>query len=172
MDAKTVEHTFRFLGETLGFWIQTGALFASAIAAIWLIYTSSESEKHRATIDLVISQKQDQELQVAKKHVLNLHETQVKNFAKYLEDRNSEDFKQIIRVLNNYEFIAVGIHKKAFDEELFKRMQYSVLIKDWDALCPLVMELRRQNERSTLFQEFEILAKQWKKNPLKTEDSI
>jgi hypothetical protein len=44
----------KFLGETLGFWIQTGALTISAVAALWLISATRRDNKRRATIDLVI----------------------------------------------------------------------------------------------------------------------
>lgn len=159
----------KFLGETWGFWIQTGALIISAIAAIWIIAATRRDNKRRATIDLVILQKQDTELQNAKRHILSLHDKREENFAKYLQDKDSDDFKNLLRVLNNYEFIAAGIREDALDEEIFKRVQWSVCIKDWNALCGFVMEFRRSQQRPTLFQEFELLAKKWIKKPLKAE---
>jgi hypothetical protein len=162
--------TCKFLGETWGFWIQTGALFLSALGAIWIIHSREQSERRRATIDLVIHQKADPNLQKAKLHILGLHENHVQNFAQYLQDRNSDDCKNILLLLNNYEFIAAGIRESALDEDIYKRVQYSVLVKDWDALSGFVMEFRRIEERPTLFQEFEYLAKRWKKNKLKIDD--
>ncbi len=167
METQAVSEAGKFLGETWGFWVQTGALFISALAAIALIYANGQDQKRRATIDLVLHQKQDRELQAALRHVLDLREKRVTNFAKYLEDRNSEDFKNIVRVLNNYEFIAAGIQEGAFDQELFKRMQYSVVLKNWDALHGFVTEFRRQNDIQTLFQEFQRLAQRWESSPLK-----
>jgi hypothetical protein len=167
LDANSAQTTSKFLGETWGFWIQTGALIISAIAAIVLIAATRRDNKRRATIDLVIQQKQDGELQSARRWVLNMHENQVTNFTKYLTDKESDEFKHILRVLNNYEFIAAGIREDALDEEIFKRVQWSVFMKDWDAMCGCIMELRRNTERSTLFQEFETLAKRWKEKPLK-----
>jgi hypothetical protein len=163
--------TCKFLGETVGFWIQTGALFLSALGALRIIHSRERSEKRRATIDLVIHQKTDAELQAAKRHVLAMHDNHVQNFARYLENRESDDYKHILRVLNNYEFIAAGIRESALDEEIYKRVQYSVLVKDWDALSGFVMEFRRSQERPTLFQEFEYLAKRWNKSKLKTDAS-
>jgi len=69
-------------------------------------------------------------------------------------------------VLNRYEFIAAAIREKALDEDLFKRMQYTVVIRDWDVLCPFVMELRRLDKHPTLFQEFHWLSARWQKKPL------
>lgn len=167
MDAKTAETLHKFLGETAGFWIQTGAFFLSAWAAVGIIWANRRDGKRRAIIDLVIQQKQDKDLQAARRFILDLHDKNIQNFARYLENRQSDEFKNILRVLNNYEFIATGIREDALDEEIFKRMQFSVLLKDWDALCGFVMEFRKEAKRETLFQEFEYLAKRFKKKPLK-----
>ena len=174
MDVQTTVQTAdvaaKYLGETLGFWIQTGALFISAIAAIWLIAATRRDNKRRATIDLVVSQKQDAELQAAKRWVLSTHERNLNNLAQHLPNKNSDELKHIMRVLNNYEFIAAGIREDALDEEIFKRVQWSVLVKDWGALSGCVMEIRRSEKRPTLFQEFEYLANKWKKKPLKSDN--
>ncbi|MHB1678058.1 MAG: DUF4760 domain-containing protein [Sulfuriferula sp.] len=36
--------------------------------------------------------------------------------------------------MNNYKFIAAGIKEGAFDEEIYKWMKHSILIRDRDAL--------------------------------------
>lgn len=43
------------------------------------------------------------------------------------------------------------------------------MVRDWDALETYVAEIRKTRKHPTLFQEFELLAKRWKKNPLKAE---
>jgi hypothetical protein len=40
-----------WLGESLGFWVQTGAFILSAFGAIAIIYNNSHQAKKRATID-------------------------------------------------------------------------------------------------------------------------
>src|SRR5207248_3266282 len=121
----------------------------------------------RATIDLVLHQRKDKEFQDALLRLRALRESNVTNFSKYLEDTDSEDFKSILCVLNNYEFTACGIHEGAFDEELFKRMQYSVFLRNWRALRGCVTELRQQKGIPTLMQEFQKLATKWEVQPLK-----
>lgn len=165
----TADTACRWLGETGGFWIQTFALIISAVAALWLIYSSASGERQRATIDLVVQQRRDQELEAAKLLIRNLHENNTTNFAKFLEDRASCEFTAILKVLNNYEFIAAAIRHGALDEKLFKRMQYTVVLKAWGALCPFVFELRKQDRHTTLFQEFQRMAERWKENPLKPD---
>jgi hypothetical protein len=162
--------TCKFLGETVGFWVQTGALILSAIFALLLVQSRERSEKRRATVDLVIQQKHDSELQTSRQWVLTQHENHAGNFTQHLVSKTADPFRHILRVLNNYEFIATGIREDALDEEIYKRLQYSVVIKDWNALSGCVMELRQSTGHRTLFQEFQALAERWHKKPLKADN--
>lgn len=157
----------KVLGESLGFWVQTGVLFVSAIAAIWLIYDNGHSERRRATIDLVLHQQEDAELQAAIKHVRELRDDHPSSFAKYLDDTDSETYKSVLKLLNHYEFIAAGICEGAFDETLYKRMQFTIIVRNWRALCGFIEEMRNKKNTPTLFQEFQQLAKRWEKKPLR-----
>ena len=60
-------------------------------------------------------------------------------FADNLEAPENE-FLQII--LNAREFAATGIKKGAFDEDIYKHMVCSMVIKDWDLLESYIIELR------------------------------
>jgi hypothetical protein len=159
----------KWLGETIGFWIQTLVLAVSAIAGIWIIGASKKQEKRRATIDLVMDQKRDQVLVAARRLIMALHEGGENNFAKYLEDHTSEEYKAILFVLNAYEFVGSGVREGAFDEDTYKRLRHANVLRDWDNLCPFVLAFRKQKGIKALFQEFEWLVKRWRKNPLKAD---
>ena len=75
----------------------------------------------------------------------------------------------ILSIINNYEFIALGIREGALDESIYKRAVYSQVMRDWKAMKAFVMELRRQNQIDTLFQELELLAKRWDQHSLKCD---
>jgi Domain of unknown function (DUF4760) len=102
----------------------------------------SRTERRRATVDLLLQNKKDSELVEAKRALLKLHEAGEKNFAAFLNKKDSPEHKNIMRVLNTQEFVASGIRENAYDEKLFKRMQCSVVIRDWDAFSGFVMEFR------------------------------
>ncbi|WP_048763792.1 DUF4760 domain-containing protein [Acinetobacter soli] len=76
----------------------------------------------------------------------------------------------LLKVLNRYEFYAIGINKKLLDEEMFKRMYCTTMLKFWAICSPAVSQLRETAKKDTLFREFELLATRWKANPLKSED--
>ena len=172
MYVPSVPESSRWLGETVGFWIQTLILAVSAGAALWIIKANTKQERRRATVDLVMDQKRDVALRAARSIVTKMHEQQESNLAKYLEDTESEQYKAILLVLNMHEFVASGIREGAFDEYIYKRLRYATLIKDWEILCAFVMEFRRAHSISSLFQEFQWLSDRWRKDPLKTDRGI
>lgn len=73
----------------------------------------------------------------------------------------------LLILLNKYEFTAQGIRNAAFEEKIYKSMQYSTIMRIWKRSKPLIEEIRRIEEIETIYQEFEWLAKRWEKKPLK-----
>lgn len=152
------------LGESLGFWIQTGAFVLSAIAAVCVIWQSSISSRRRATIDLILSQAGNTELTKAITEVYKLHESNVRFVDIKPETPEHEALKQ---VLNYLEFVALGIRRKAFDGVIYKELKYSDIMRIWDSCQSYVAEIRRMKNKCTLFQELEWLVNTWGKTPLK-----
>lgn len=169
MDPVAIAEPTKWLGETIGFWIQTSVLAVSAVGAIWIIKASKNQEKRRATIDAVVDQKRNKELQDARLLIQKLHETGEKNFSRYLANIDSPEYQAIVLTLNTYEFMAVGIRAGALDEKTYKRLRCSTLLKDWEALCAFVVDFRRAKGRASLFQDFQWLNDRWVKKPLKTD---
>lgn len=177
------------LGETIGFWIQTAVILLGAVAAVLTILfngrTSRSANDHnarlareaidhneklarqRATIDLLLTQRTDQNLIEAKKSVGQIHNNGGDFTSLAAKDKAQDsDRVHILAIINNYEFIALGIREGALDENIYKRAVYSQALRDWRAMKAFIMELRRQNGIDTLFQEFELLAKRWEKEKL------
>lgn len=154
-----------WLGETIGFWIQTGAFFLSAAAAVLVIYHNGRLAKKRALIDLIIQQKSDEGLTQAVRRVYDLADGG--NHLSSLVGTDTADRRTILQVLNNQEFIAVGIRLNAFDEAVYKQLQYNNVVKLWDATSGFIHELRKIDARKTLFQDFEALSKRWLRDPIK-----
>lgn len=152
-----------FLGESIGFWVQTGAVFLSAVAAVYIIYHNGKLAKRRALIDLIIQQKSDEKLIDATHEVYLL--SKAGNHLSQMVDGDKE--QTILKVLNNQEFIAVGIRTGAFDEGVYKQLQCSNVLKLWTATSGFIQEIRKIDGKNTLFQDFEVLAKRWEKNPIK-----
>lgn len=167
-----------FLGESIGFWIQTGAFVLSAgFAGFAVVYNAKQVKllrgqtesnekfaRRRATVDVAMHERQDQKLQNHRQKFAEMHESSA-NFTRLACSplvENKQENEAILAILNNYEFIASGIREEAFDEEIYKRMKRSLIIRDWDTLKPYVTELRNKEKRPKLFVEIEWLAEKWR----------
>ncbi|MDE8035780.1 DUF4760 domain-containing protein [Actinobacillus equuli subsp. equuli] len=180
-----MDEASKLLGESYGFWVQTGAIILSIIVtgfyARKAILSNGSSAKEtlehnqrmqqtRATIDLILQENQDVELNQAKQTISKLPENA--SFLEYLDVREEDSdekkqIKQSIRVLmNRYEFIALGIKNEAFEESIYKELQFSDVTDVWKKSKPLIMELRRRKGKNTYYQEFEWLTDRWLNNPL------
>lgn len=155
-----------FLGETLGFWIQTGAFVLSAMAAVLVIYVNGRLARQKATIDLILHQKRDMDLLESTRKVWSLAANNG-TFATLAQDTSSDDCKCILKVLNNHEFVALGIRKRAFNENIYKMSQCSNVMKVWNASDGFIREIRAKESKPTLFQEFEWLANRWDEEPIR-----
>ncbi len=122
--------------------------------------------RQRATVEVVRHEQTDRELTEAFKGYADLREQKGELTKLACTHPNpTEKHALILRVLNNYEYIATGIHTGAFDEEIYKRMKHGNLIRDWDALKPYVTQLRSDYKKPRIFVEFEKLAELWRSNP-------
>ena len=86
------------------------------------------------------------------------------NLKKYV-DGDGPEREAILSVANHYEFMATGIAHGVFDEDAYKTLQYSNLMKHWGMLEGFVKEARSKHGK-TYFQEFEELARKWEESPL------
>jgi len=165
MDPQQIVKTIGWLGETWGFWIQTGAFVLSAAAAVAVIYFNGRQARKRATIDLMLHQRNNQQLLQDTKVVWALAD-KAKTFASLAANPNSEECTCIFRVLNGYEFVALGIRKRAFDENIYKMSQFSNVMKVWKASDGFIREVRSAENKPTLFQEIEWLVARWERDPI------
>lgn len=144
--------------------IQTIAVCAAAIFTALSIRSNTKNARQRATIDLILHQSQNKELQDAITLVNRLARQKLPLTEHYKVD---EVFRSsILKVLNSREFTSTGIRENIFDEKVYKRSQFSNFTRDWDRLECVVELLRRETKKETLFQDFEHLGKKWKNDPL------
>lgn len=178
---------------------QTLIIGISAIIAVFTIRSAKVISKEKATLEIILSDNKDSSLTEAKSDLL-LFLKSPKKFYKEYNDKNdlpqSEDvdiidlpailkkdkdtltpaqeniMRKMLTVLSRHEFYAIGINNGLLDERLFKRMSCSNFIQLWEQVSPAVNQMRTQNNKDTLFKDFELLATRWKANPLRVEDII
>lgn len=141
-------------------------LALSALAAIYAIHRNTLISRRRATVDLILHQRSDEELKAAN-NIINPLFTD-NSIMKYssADEKESDERKAILTVLNNHEFIASGIRERAFDFKLYRRMKHGTVLRDWREFRAFIIQMRKDNKHQTLYQGFEWLAEKFKSKPL------
>lgn len=150
--------------------IQAVILFLGLGATVFTLFLQNKANKRLATLNLIIHQRSDEELNNAIDLVFKLatESSDFDDLSQYLKNKDSSERKAILKVLNYREFVAVGINKGIIDEEAYKQAYYSVTLRDWRILQKTIISIRNNRKTQTLFQDFELLVSKWKKKPLKT----
>ena len=149
-------------------WVQNAILAVTAIIGLWALRSSRVQERRRATVDVVLQGFEDTELRKARLRVNELVRTGL-DIPHLLSNDGTKDRFAIFTVLNRYEFIAAGLREDSFDRKVYKRVVYSSAIRDWHNLSGFIDAYRHQKQHMTIYQEFERLVKDWKRDPLKAD---
>lgn len=172
------------------YFLQLIVIVVSAYIAFSTIATSKATARERATLDTILDDNKDEDLYDAKILVHDFHKNPQAYFASkndtsstrttlaqlftvdgsQLTPAEHEVRKALIKALNRYEFYAVGINSGLFDEQLFKRMHCSNILRLWKTSDTAVTQLRNFTKIDTLFKDLEVLAVRWKAKSLKSED--
>ena len=159
-------------------WFQNLVLVVTAGIGILTFRSSSQQERRRATVDIVRDQQRDDVLIKARATVRSLEDASGRiDFGPILQQKDSEQLRAIYNVLNSYEFIASGLRTGAFDEKTYKRMYYNTVITHWTLFQDFIDAYREKYRREnpgvkgmaadTIYQDFQELATEWSKHPLK-----
>jgi hypothetical protein len=159
-------------------WFQNAILAVSAAIAILTISTSSRHERRRATVDIVRDQQKDEVLIAARATIRSLEGATGKiDFGPILAEKDSKNLRAIYDVLNSYKFMASGMRTGAFDENTYKRMYYNTVVTHWEMFRGFIEAYREKYKKEnpgvsslnadTLYQDFQSLATDWSKRPLK-----
>jgi hypothetical protein len=150
--------------------VQTIILLVSAIAAAYAVVQHRRLTKKTSTLQVILSDTSDSRIVEASSNVYKMI-TSNKNFYEVLIKQSTEDKTEVESlkiILNRYEFYATGINKGILDGDLLKTLYYSNFMVFWKHAKPCIMELRKEKDCHTLFQEFEKVMSNWKKYPLTT----
>lgn len=140
---------------------------ASTIAIV-AIYSNRQLSKKKNSLETILAVKGDEQLRKAISVIHDTHKDPDTNietyaYAKYASDDIS---KKIRYALNFYEYLAVGIHKKVYDESILKESMYTTMITV-HSRCEAFIDTIRRDGHETALCHFESLAKRWINKPLK-----
>lgn len=153
--------------------IQAVILFLGLGITALTIWSNRQDNRKQATLQLILHQRSNKELNQAIDLMAKLAREQQKqnefaDLSSYLEKFDSSEREAILVVLNYREFVAVGINTGVIHEETYKRAYYNLILRDWKYLANTVNAIRNSpTGKPTNFKDFELLAQRWKNKPLK-----
>lgn len=149
-------------------------LVGVVIAGVAIAYNIATSKKSQTSVFFTESRHDEQYL--AGQHVLSKVHNSGKSFRSYiypeaddLTEAEKDERLKIQYCLNFYERLAVSIKNHSYHEQMIKEVFYSSIVCNFDYSEPFIKALREKKNRSSYYQEFEWLAKRWKKKPLKNK---
>lgn len=153
--------------------IQAVILFLGLGITALTIWSNRQDNRKQATLQLILHQRSNKELNQAIDLMAKLAREQQKqnefaDLSSYLEKFDTPEREAILMVLNYREFVAVGINTGVIHEETYKRAYYNLMLRDWKYLANTVNAIRNSpTGKPTNFKDFELLAQRWKNKPLK-----
>lgn len=137
-------------------------LFGVMVAVISVL-TVRATAKKKQSADLLFNSRGDQELVDGLRALAKLHEDEnvnMRSFAKKNQVGTAEA-KAIRYVLNHYEYVSVGVQAGIYDEDMLRHASYNTILGLYKHAKPFIEAIREESGRSTLYQEFQWLAKRW-----------
>jgi hypothetical protein len=155
--------------QNYGLWLQSGAIFLTFCGVIISAAVTRGVARRRATLDLIMGEESNELILTTRQKYLELraagHMVQWADPAK----ASSDEAKILRSILNRYELISIGIHKKTLNEALYKVFARTGVVRDWIACKPFVTQRRQSTSSPKLYIEFEKLAKKWAKRDEKSQ---
>lgn len=160
-----------FIQEYLPYLPALATLVVGAVAsiiALTAIYSNRQISRKKNSLDTILTIKADENLRDCLAIIRKIHNNPNEQIEKYAYGGNSttNEAKSIRYVINFYEYLAVGIENKVFDEPLLKESIYTTLTTVYTR-CESFISTIRKDGHETAMCNFENLAKKWKKKPLR-----
>jgi hypothetical protein len=131
---------------------------ATALIAIWGVYSSRVIARRQATIEHLARQEADQITQRNIQAFIRLTRGR-ENLAHWADEdqQGSDQALTIISILNDYELLAVGIKNGVFEYDIVCKWNATTIRRYWQAAHPFVIAIRNRVGAPSLWAEFELL---------------
>lgn len=161
--------------ETLVAWKDVAPAIGAIIAAVSVTVAflaflhTRKAVRRRATLDMVMRTLMDRDVQEEYRKFRDLirrHQDQDDDFnmtkLAAAEAVGDTTRNTVLQQLNIYELMALGIHRKLFDEALYKRWYHNQFMMDYEGVQDLIEAL--QENKASIYCEASNLYKTWLKD--------
>ena len=152
------------------------AILFSAGIAIKAIRSARRNTQQQNAIELLLSLQRDreyldnlQELRTWRKRVTQGDLVKMAELLTARREAEGEEDKDILkksrnvlRILNYFEDISIGIGHGIYDEKIIKEAFVSTFIETWEDAKPVVLKIREIENKKSYFGVYEKQAERWK----------
>jgi len=145
--------------------------FTSAVAALvgGLVFIRYQIRKQRELQQKTLSMEAMRRLWSNRSFEDDIREVLgINDISRYAEKRDdvrtddeqwAENREWIVRVINYYEMLSVGVHEGIYDRNIIKRYNKSQIIKLFNLTRPFIEKIREEYNNQSLAMEFEKFAR-------------
>lgn len=83
-----------FLGESIGFWVQTTAIVLTAFFAAWAVFSARQMTRRKNSADVIFNSKNDKKLCDGIKTISQLHKDSTVELAQFAYDLSNDQTKR------------------------------------------------------------------------------
>jgi len=146
------------------------SFLVGVLVAVISVLTVRATARRKQSADVIFATRNDELLRngirLIREEALHTN-SNIRKYAKPPEAQ-TENAAAIRYVLNHFEYVAVGIQDGIYDEEMFKKASFSTIMEIRRHSETYITDVRSEQNRDTIYQEFCWLCERWKKAPLKS----
>ena len=143
--------------------ILLSTLFATLAAGI-AIGSQRDITARQATISFIRTSEADRDM-IEARNVFSRHSRDEAGLGPWALRPLSDEFAKIKMVLNEYEMVAIGIQRGAFDDGTYKLWYKSGVLAAWNSAAPFILARRNATGNQALWYEFEEMARYYRGAP-------
>ena len=152
-----------------------GHAFVGSIALI-AIFNNTKINTRRATLEIFLRTISDSDL-IKDQNMIRGKKFDTDRVANIVAGKGSElnpaakeeeigESEALMRVLNHFEFMALGAKRRALDYHIMHELQHSNIKRYWDTYSSIIAKIRGLIGSDTIFQELECLASEFENHKL------
>lgn len=156
-----------------GHWITPVAVVVSALLTGFIGYIvnqrmaeknhegSRQIQAQKATLDFIAEREIDADILKAKT-AFNQQRDHSNGFDNFLQNCSNHELRESVKtILNDYELTALSIKQGILDEAFYREWFEGSFLKDYQAVRPLIKDIREKENRHKIYNQFEELAVKW-----------
>lgn len=156
-----------------GHWITPVAVVVSALLTGFIGYIvnrrmaeknhegSRQIQAQKATLDFIAEREIDADILKAKT-AFNQQRDHPNGFDNFLQNCSNHELQESVKtIMNDYELTALGIKQGILDQAFYREWFEGSFLKDYQAVRPLIKDIREKENRHKIYNQFENLAVKW-----------